>query len=121
ATGDGFFLYGVPYAALWAAAKYKAPYLTVVFQNRAYSTGTIHIGRHYPEGYSFRENDFEGGEIDPPVDLAKLAEASNAYGENVSDPEELLPALTRAYQLVREGTPSLLAVPVTPPPKHYAS
>jgi acetolactate synthase-1/2/3 large subunit len=118
ATGDGFFLYGVPYAALWAAAKYNAPYLTVVFQNKAYSTGTIHIGRHYPEGYSLRENDFEGGEIDPPVDLAKLAEASNAYGQNVSDPEQLLPALKRACQVVREGTPALVAVQVTPLVKH---
>jgi len=104
----------VPYASLWAAAKYNAPFLTLVFQNRAYSTGTTAVARHYPEGYSVRENDFEGGLIDPPVDLAKLAEASGAHGENVTDPGEVLPALQRAVKMVRGGTPALVSVEVTP-------
>ena len=114
ASGDGFFLYGVPYASLWASARYNAPFLTLVFQNRAYSTGTTAVARHYPEGYSVKENEFEGGTFDPPVDLAKLAEASGAHGENVTDPAQVLPALQRAAKMVREGTPALVSVEVKP-------
>ncbi|HZU04770.1 MAG TPA: thiamine pyrophosphate-requiring protein [Chloroflexota bacterium] len=109
-TGDGFFLYSVPYAALWAAVKYQAPFLTVVYQNLAYSTGTTNLKVHYPEGYSLRTGDFEGGLIDPPPDLAKLAESVGAYGENVTDPAAVGPALRRALAIVRDGTPAVVAV-----------
>ncbi len=110
ACGDGFFLYSVPYAPLWAGAKYSAPFLTVVYQNLAYSTGSTALKRHYPEGYSIRESDFEGGLIDPPPDLAKMAESVGCYGENVADPAQVGPALRRALQVVRDGTPAVVAV-----------
>lgn len=109
-TGDGFFLYSVPYAPLWAAVKYGAPYLTVVYQNLAYSTGSTSLRTHYPEGYSIRESDYEGGLIDPPPDFAKMAESVGAYGENVADPAEVGPALQRALGIVRGGTPAVVAV-----------
>jgi acetolactate synthase I/II/III large subunit len=109
-SGDGFFLYSVPYAPLWAAARYGAPFLTVVFQNMAYGTGTLNLKLHYPEGYSIREHDFEGGWIYPPPDLAKMAEAVGAYGENVTEPTEVAPALQRGLRTVREGTPAVIAV-----------
>src|SRR5262249_2492844 len=44
-TGDGFFMFGTPLPALWSAAHYKAPFLTVVFTNRSYSTGTSGVKR----------------------------------------------------------------------------
>ena len=109
-SGDGFFLYSVPYAALWAGAKYGAPYLTVVYQNLAYSTGSTNLKTHYPEGYSIKVGDFEGGLIDPPPDCAKMAESVGCYGENVSDPAEVGPALQRALKVVRDGTPAVVAV-----------
>lgn len=108
--GDGFFLYGVPYAALWSAVKYQAPFLTVVYQNLAYSTGTVALARFYPDGFSVRQGDFEGGWIDPPPDLARLAESVGAYGENVSEPEQVRPALERGVKMVQEGTPAVIAV-----------
>ena len=40
ATGDGYFMFGTPMPALWSAEHYKAPFLTVVFVNRSYTTGT---------------------------------------------------------------------------------
>jgi thiamine pyrophosphate-dependent acetolactate synthase large subunit-like protein len=54
--------------------------------------------------------DYEGGLIDPPPDLAKLAESVGAYGENVADPAEVAPALQRGLRAVREGTPAVVAV-----------
>lgn len=110
ATGDGFFLYGVPYAALWSALRERVPFLTVVYQNNGYTTGTTSVAHYYPDGYAARLGDFEGGVIEPPLDLAKLAESAGAAGENVSDPAQVRPALERAIKAVEQGVPAVVAV-----------
>lgn len=109
-SGDGFFLFGVPYAGLWSAVRQRAPYLAVVYQNMAYSTGTLALGRFYPEGYSIKQGEMEGGWIEPAPDLAKLAESVGAYGENVSEPEQVRPALERGVKMVEQGVPAVIAV-----------
>ena len=38
-TGDGFYMFATAIHSLWSAAQYNAPYLTIVYQNRSYSTG----------------------------------------------------------------------------------
>jgi acetolactate synthase-1/2/3 large subunit len=109
ASGDGFFMYGSPMEAMWSASHYKAPFLTVVFVNRSYSTGTTGIKRVFPDGTMIRTNNYEGGLFDPPPDFAKMAEAANCYGETVREPEEVAPALQRALEQTRNGTPALVA------------
>jgi len=109
ATGDGYFMFGTPMPALWCSAHYKMPYLTVVFVNRSYSTGTNGLKATYPEGAAMEANNFEGGIFDPPPDFAKLAESANGYGETVREPEEVAPALARAMDQIHRGTPALIA------------
>lgn len=109
ATGDGFFMYGSPMEAMWSAEHYKAPFLTLVFVNRSYSTGVHRVKGTFPGGTVDRTNNFEGGLFDPPPDFAKLAEAANCYGETVREPEEVGPALRRALEQTRKGTPALVA------------
>jgi acetolactate synthase I/II/III large subunit len=36
-SGDGFYMFGTPIHALWAARHYKAPFMAIVYQNRSYS------------------------------------------------------------------------------------
>ncbi len=81
ASGDGYFAFGTPMAAIWAAGHHKAPYLSVVFVNHSYSTGTTGLRRAYPEGEAVHAGNYDGGTFDPPPDYAKLAEAGNGYGE----------------------------------------
>ena len=109
ATGDGYLMFGTPLPALWTASHYKAAFLTVVFVNRSYSTGTNGLRRTYPNGVAVRTENYEGGVFDPPPDFAKLAEAGNCYGETVREPEEVGPALKRGLEQVRRGTPALIA------------
>jgi acetolactate synthase-1/2/3 large subunit len=109
ASGDGFFMYGSPMEAMWSASHYKAPFLTVVFVNRSYSTGTNAVKKVFPDGTMARTGNYEGGLFDPPPDFAKLAEAANCYGETVHEPEEVEPALRRALEQTRRGTPALVA------------
>lgn len=109
ATGDGYFMFGTPMPALWTAQHYKAPFLTLVFVNRSYTTGTNGLKRTYPNGVAVRTENYEGGVFDPPPDFAKLAEAANCYGMTVREPEEVGPALKRGLDYVRKGTPALIA------------
>ena len=95
--------------SLWSAAQYNAPYLTIVYQNRSYSTGTLRVARSYPDGYAAKAG-YHGGYFDPPIDFAKEAEAAGAYGENVTDPAEVAPALQRGLASVRDGTSAVISV-----------
>ncbi len=110
AVGDGFFMFDNPIAALWTAAHHKAPFLSVVFVNRSYSTGTTGLRNTYPEGMAAEKGNYDGGVFDPPPDYAKMAETVNGYGENVRDPEEVGPALRRGLAAVRNGSPAVIAV-----------
>ena len=109
ATGDGYLMFGSPISAFWCGAHYKVPFLTLVFVNRSYSTGTSNVARTYPDGTVVTTGNYEGGVFDPPPDFAKLAEAANCYGETVKEPEEVAPALERAMKQVHSGTPALVA------------
>jgi acetolactate synthase-1/2/3 large subunit len=108
-TGDGFYMYGVPTAAIWAAVRHRAPFLTVVYQNRSYTTGTVAVAGSYPGGYAER-SDFDGGYLEPAMDFAKEAEAAGGWGENVRDPAGLAAALRRGLAATRAGRPAVIAV-----------
>jgi acetolactate synthase-1/2/3 large subunit len=112
ASGDGFFIFGAPLAALWAARFHKAPFLSVIFVNGTYSTGTTLLRAAYPNGYAARANNYNGGAFDPVPDFAKLAETVNGYGENVTETSEVGPALKRGLDHVRNGVPAIIAVRV---------
>jgi acetolactate synthase-1/2/3 large subunit len=111
-SGDGFYMFGTPVHALWAARHYKAPFMAVVYQNRSYSTGTLRINSVYGAKDSYAAKaDYDGGYFDPPIDFAKEAEAAGAYGENVTDPAQIEPALRRGLKAIREeGRPAVISV-----------
>ncbi len=109
-SGDGFFMFGTPLAALWCGSYHKAAFLSVVFVNKSYSTGVYGLQDAYPEGVAVATGNYAGGLFDPPPNFAKLAEAANGYGETVSEAEQVGPALRRALEYTRRGTPALVAV-----------
>jgi acetolactate synthase I/II/III large subunit len=108
-TGDGFYMYSVANAAIASAVRYKAPFMSIIYQNRSYSTGTRATASFYPDGYAVKGG-LEAGYFDPPVDFAKEAEAAGAYGENVKDPDQVAPALQRGLEQIRKGTPAVISV-----------
>ena len=108
-TGDGFYMFGTAIHALWSAAQYNAPYLTIIYQNRSYSTGTLRVARTYPDGYAAKAG-YHGGYFEPPIDFANEARSVGAYGENVTDPNEVGPAIQRGLKSVREGKCAVISV-----------
>ena len=114
ASGDGYFAFGTPEIALWASHYHKAPFLSVVFVNGSYSTGTSGLSSAYPEGYAVSAG-YLGGAFDPPPDFAKLAEAAGGYGEYVTETAQVGPALKRGLDQVHAGQPAVIAVRVPGP------
>lgn len=110
-SGDGFYAFGVPGAALWSAVHEDAPYLAVVFVNARYSTGTDALAQYYPGGHGVAAG-FPGGRFDPPPDFAAEARAAGAHGECVDDPSDVEAALQRGLAAVRGGQPAVVAVRV---------
>jgi acetolactate synthase-1/2/3 large subunit len=115
ATGDGYFMFGTPVPALWAAGHHRAAYLAVVFVNGSYSTGTSGLRHAYPEGYGISAAHYEGGTFEPPPNFAKLAEAVNGYGEQVTELSQLALALKRGLDHTRNHIPAVIAVRVPGP------
>ena len=111
-TGDGFYMFSTANAALLAARTYGAPFTIVVYQNGGYSTGTLQVSTMYPESFA-KKTGYEGGTF-AGIDFAKEAEACGAYGESVSDPDEITPALIRARRANEEGLPAVISVTVEP-------
>ena len=110
-SGDGFYTFGVPGAALWSALHEGAPYLAVVLVNGRYSTGTRQVAGYYPGGFAERAG-FPGGRFEPPPDFAADARAAGAFGEHVEDPAAVRPALQRGLEATRNGSPAVVAVRV---------
>jgi acetolactate synthase-1/2/3 large subunit len=109
-TGDGFYMFGTPGPAIWAATHHNAPFMIVVNTNRSYTTGTTALYRTFGrDSYAARQG-FEGGYFDPPIDFAKEAEAAGAYGENVRDPAELPAAYKRGLDQIRKGKPAVISI-----------
>jgi len=108
-AGDGYYMFGTPNPALWAANHYGAPYLHVIYQNRSWSTGTLRVQSTYPDSASAKGG-YDGGYFDPPIDFAAEAAAAGAYGENVRRPEDVGPALRRGLEQTRNGRPAVISV-----------
>jgi len=107
-SGDGSWMFGNPQVVVWASQFHKAPVLFIVSNNRGYSTGTTQVLRSYPEGYAARARDLTGGWFDPCPNYSGEAAASGAYGEKVSDPDQVGSAIQRGLEAVRNGTPAVL-------------
>ena len=103
-VGDGSFLFGRPIAALWAAHVYHAPFLCVIFNNKRYHAPKRALLNTYGENsYSTRSGAWVGIDIVPPPNYSLIAEASHAFGQKVTDPAAIKPALEQALDRVRHG------------------
>ena len=114
-VGDGAFVYGCPTSAYWAADKYEAPFLTVIFNNQIHNAPKSALLGGYPDGYAQQTGNFLGMEIFPSPEYHLIAQSCRAYGEKVEDPAEVEPALRRAVERVDAGQSALLDVRLARP------
>jgi len=113
-VGDGSFVFGSPVAALYAAQQAKASFLTVVLNNAGYNASKQPIVGLFPGGASVQANTYPGVRFQAPPDYAMLAQSCHAYGERVTDPEQVRPAVERALAAVQNGQCALLDIIIDP-------
>jgi acetolactate synthase I/II/III large subunit len=110
AVGDGSFVFGAPLAALWAMKVQRAPVLIVIFNNACYNATKRPLVNAYPEGYSVREDRFVGIDILPAPRYDLMAQVVDGYGEQVTEPGDVLPALKRGLERVTSGQTAIIDV-----------
>ena len=112
-TGDGAFNYNPVLAGLGLYQEYRLPIIILILNNGGYGAMRLGYQRLYPEGQAIRQNTYLGTDITPAPDYVKTAEAFGAYGERLTTPSEIEPALKRALERLQEGRTTLLDVIMT--------
>ncbi len=112
---DGDLLYVV--SALYTAAHYRLPLLTVMFNNRTYGNDEAHQEAVAKARGRPIEQKVVGIRIDNPApDFARIAQGFGVWAEGPIDTAEAVgPALRRALRVVKdEGRPALVDVITRP-------
>jgi acetolactate synthase-1/2/3 large subunit len=98
--GDGAYMFNVPVSAHYVAAEQELPILTVVFNNQRWQAvrgSTVGLN---PDGYAAKSNRAPLTYFTVDQHYEKLVEVSGGYGEQVTDPGQMMPALERAMKVV---------------------
>ena len=111
-VGDGGFYFGGPASVFSVAQQYKLPILVLLLDNTGWSAVKESTLRVFPQGEAKSENRFQAN-LMPNAEFSKIGEAFGAYGEKVTDPDDVPAALARAVKEVRGGRAALLHVRVT--------
>lgn len=109
-TGDGSYLFSQPSSVHWMSRRYKAPFLTVIYNNEGWNATKLNLLKQYPDGVA-KQTDSYWVNFAQPAELAKIAEAAGgAYARTVSDPWELPEALHMAMEQVKKGKSAVVDV-----------
>jgi benzoylformate decarboxylase len=105
-SGDGSALYTIQ--ALWTAAHHDLPMVWLILHNRSYRILKFNLDNYQrrfglPGDRPYPHMDL----TEPEVDFAAIARGFGVAAEQVSRPDEIRPALDRAF---RSGKPYLLDV-----------
>lgn len=114
--GDGAYMFNVPVSCHYVAAEQELPVLTVVFNNQRWQAvrgSTLGLN---PDGYAAKSNRAPLTYFTVDQHYEKAVEVSGGYGEQVTEPAQMLPALERAMKAVQvEKRQALLNVVCSDP------
>jgi acetolactate synthase-1/2/3 large subunit len=113
-VGDGSYIFGVPSSAYWVAKTYRAPQLTLIFNNRGWHSPKVSTLLVHPEGMAQRNDTYwitmgEGARL---ADIA--AAAGDAAAFRVDARAMLKETLQQAMQTVRGGRSAVVEVFIAP-------
>jgi thiamine pyrophosphate-dependent acetolactate synthase large subunit-like protein len=105
-SGDGAFMFQ---NALWSLARYDAPVMVVIYNNRAYN-----MNRAFRGAMGGAQEELDKDMLtylgDPDMDFALYANAHGVDAETVNDPSDIRPAIERGIESMKNGKPYLLNV-----------
>jgi acetolactate synthase-1/2/3 large subunit len=111
-VGDGSFYFNTPLAAVATAKQYDLPILTIIVDNGGWAAVKNATLRVYPEGVARQISLFQATSASD-MEFSKLADTAGAYGEKLTEPDEVPLALERCLDRVRHGQSAILHACVT--------
>jgi acetolactate synthase I/II/III large subunit len=115
--GDGGFHFSSPDSVYAVAQQYQIPILTVVLDNGGWQAVKSSVQRVYPKGIAAETDQFQSrltsGRQGERRGFSDVAKAFGAYGECVTEPDELAPAIDRAFAALDDGKAAVLHIRVT--------
>jgi acetolactate synthase-1/2/3 large subunit len=111
-VGDGGFYFGGPSSVFAVAKQYKLPILVMLLDNTGWSAVKESTLRVFPKGTANETDKFQAS-LMPDAEFSKIGEAFGAYGEKVTNPDDVPAALARAIKEVRGGRAAILHLRVT--------
>jgi acetolactate synthase-1/2/3 large subunit len=115
--GDGGFHFSSPDSVYAVAQQYQIPILTVVLDNGGWQAVKSATQRVYPKGVAAETDQFQSrlmsGRQGERRDFSEVAKAFGAYGECVTEPDELVAAIDRCLAALDDGKAAVLHVQVT--------
>ena len=109
-VGDGSYMFGNPLPYHYVGRAENLPTLTIVANNMMWGAVRQSTLDVYPDGKAATANVMPLTELRPSPDFEKVAATCGGHGEKVETAAELMPALKRAFEAVRSGTPATLNV-----------
>jgi acetolactate synthase-1/2/3 large subunit len=110
AVGNGSYMFGNPTPFHYIAQAMDLPLLTIVQNNSRWQAVDASTRAVFPNGYAAALDTMPIVDLSPSPDFCKVAEASGAYAERVTDPVALPAAIGRALEKVAGGQQALLDV-----------
>ena len=98
--GDGSYMFGNPISAHYVGAEQELPVLTVLFNNQRWQAvrrATVGLSK---DGYAAKSKHQPITFLDSISNYQKAVEVADGYGEKVTDPAEMMPALERGLRAV---------------------
>ena len=112
-VGDGTFYFSNPTSTLAVAREYETPIFTVVLDNSGWAAVKESTLRMYPKGRAFTSNQF-ASLLPQGMDFAGVAEAAGAYGERLSDPNDVDAAIARCLAALDAGRSVVMHARIAP-------
>jgi acetolactate synthase-1/2/3 large subunit len=115
--GDGGFHFSSPDSVYAVAQQYQIPILTVVVDNGGWQAVKSAVQRVYPRGIAAETDQFQSRLISDRQGerrgFSDVGRAFGAYGECVTEPDDLADAIDRCLAAVDGGKAAVLHVHVT--------
>jgi len=107
--GDGSSMMTVQ--ALWTAAVYNIPVVYIICNNRAYRILKLNMNVYKRDilGESDPQSQYLAMDFPVPFNIAGIAEGMGIHGRNITDPNEIGPAIREAFA---SGKPALLDISI---------
>ena len=115
--GDGGFHFSSPDSVYAVAQQYQIPILTVVLDNGGWQAVKSAVQRVYPKGVAAETDRFQSrltsGRQGERRDFSDIGRAFGAYGECVTEPDDLAAAIGRCLAALDDGKAAVLHVHIT--------